>query len=130
MTHYEQTLRKLAVRDDAFVESMLAHDRQNVEASNLEPKTHALVRIGALIAIDAAPPSYMWTVESAVRHGATVDEIVGALIAVLPAIGTGRVVSAAPKLGLAVGYDVSHALEQLDPLPIDVTEDLRVRPPD
>lgn len=128
MTHYEQTLRKLAVRDDAFVESMLAHDRQNVEASRLDPKAHALVRIGALIAIDAAPPSYMWTVESAMRHGATVDEIVGALIAVLPAIGSGRVVSAAPKLGLAVGYDVSHALEQFDTPSIDVTRNPHVRP--
>ncbi len=56
----------------------------------------------------------MWTVETAVRHGATVDEIVGTLIAVLPAVGTGRVVAAAPNLGLALGYDVNQALEHLD----------------
>ena len=112
---HEATLRKLAVRDDEYVEWVLSHDHANVDASALEPKTHALVRVGALIAIDAAPPSYMWTVESALRHGATVDEVVGTLIAVMPAIGSARVVAAAPKLGLAVGYDVAHGLEQVDP---------------
>ena len=29
----------------------------------------------------------------------------------MPAIGVARVVSAAPKLGLALGYDVADALE-------------------
>ena len=114
MPNYEVILRKLAIRDDAYVESILGHERENVAASDLDPKTHALVRIGALIAIGAAPASYMWTVETAVRHGATVDEIVGTLIAVLPAVGTGRVVAAAPNLGLALGYDVNQALEHLD----------------
>ncbi len=115
MPDHEQILRKLAIRDDAYVASIIAQEHENVEASSLDPKTHALVRIGALIAIGAAPASYMWTIEAAVRHGATIDEIVGTLIAVLPAVGTGRVVAAAPNLGLAVGYDVSQALEQLDP---------------
>jgi 4-carboxymuconolactone decarboxylase len=39
------------------------------------------------------------------------DEIVGTLIAVLPIVGVPRVVSAAPNLGLALGYDVANALE-------------------
>jgi hypothetical protein len=30
---------------------------------------------------------------------------------VLPAVGATRVVAAAPKLGLALGYDVGQALE-------------------
>jgi 4-carboxymuconolactone decarboxylase len=113
VTH-EETLRKLSIRDDAFVDSVLTCERENLAASALDPKTHALVRIGALVTINAAPPSYMWTVESALDHGACLEEIVGTLIAVMPAIGTARVVSAAPKLGLAVGYDVTYALEQLD----------------
>jgi 4-carboxymuconolactone decarboxylase len=107
---HEDTLRKLAIRDDAFVESILA-ERGNVSTSGLDPRTHALVRVGALIAIDAAPPSYMNTVECGLASGATVDEFVGALIAVMPAVGVARVVSAAPKLGLALGFDVVEALE-------------------
>jgi 4-carboxymuconolactone decarboxylase len=46
--------------------------------------------------------------------GASYDEIVGTLIAVMPIVGVARVVSAAPNLGLALGYDVSAALELVD----------------
>jgi hypothetical protein len=33
----------------------------------------------------------------------------------MPAVGVSRVVSAAPKLALALGYDVGAALEAVDP---------------
>lgn len=112
MQDHEETLRKLAIRDDAYIDTILGDDRQNVDESGLDQKTHALVRIAGLIAIDAAPPSYMWSVEAALRHGATREELVGTLIAVMPAIGSGRVVSAAPKLSLALGYDVAAGLEE------------------
>jgi 4-carboxymuconolactone decarboxylase len=108
---HEDMLRKLAIRDDTFVESILARERENVSASGLDAKSHALVRVGALIAMDAAPPSYMDSIESGLAAGATKGEIVGTLVAVMPAIGVARVVSAAPKLGLALGYDVADALE-------------------
>ena len=39
------------------------------------------------------------------------DEIVGTLIAVAPTVGIARVVSAAPELALALGYDVEAAFE-------------------
>jgi 4-carboxymuconolactone decarboxylase len=115
----EETLRKLAIRDNAYFDRILGDDRQNLDESELDEKTHALVRLAGLIAIDAAPPSYMWSVESALSYGATNEEIVGTLIAVMPAIGSGRVVSAAPKLSLALGYDVAEGLEEfgVDPNP-------------
>jgi 4-carboxymuconolactone decarboxylase len=109
---HEDTLRKLAIRDDAYLDCILGDERKNREESCLDEKTHALVRIAGLVAIDAAPPSYMSTVESALAYGATIEEIVGVLIAVTPAIGSGRVVSAAPKLSLALGYDVAAGLEE------------------
>ena len=87
-------------------------ESSNVAESHLDAKTHALVRLGALVAIDSASPGYMSTLETARRRGATDDEIVGCLIAVLPAIGVARVVSAAPKLALALGFDVTAALEK------------------
>jgi len=48
------------------------------------------------------------------RAGASHEEIVGTLIAVLPTVGVGRVVTAAPNLGLAMGYDVTDALELVE----------------
>lgn len=111
MGHYRDTLRLLSIRDDAFVASLLT-DESNIAASGLDRKTHALVQLGALVAVDPAPPSLMWAIESARRSGATADEIVGTLVAVIPSVGVARVVSAAPKLGLALGYDVAAALEE------------------
>jgi alkylhydroperoxidase/carboxymuconolactone decarboxylase family protein YurZ len=109
---YEEILRKLSIRDDAYVDVLEGSHRANFAASGLDEKTHALVRLGALIAIDAAPPSYMEVIESARLYGTSDDEIVGALIAAISAVGVTRVVSAAPKLALAIGYDVGAALEQ------------------
>jgi len=108
----EETLRRLAIHDDAYVESILSRGFRDTSASGLDAKTQALVRLGALIGIVAAPPCYMCAVESAKAAGATEDEIVGILVAVLPSIGADHVVSAAPGLGLALGYDVAAALEE------------------
>ena len=108
---YRDTLRSLALNDEEFVASVLGMGRDTVEASALDQKTHALLRLAASLAIDAAPSSYQSIVETAQAAGATVDEVVGCLIAVAPTIGLARVVSAAPELALALGYDVDAALE-------------------
>lgn len=111
---HQEIIWKLAIRDDAYLEQILAREHRDDDGSGLEPKTLALVRVAALIAIDAAAPSYMSMIEAGLRKGVSLDEFAGTLIAVLPAVGSARVVSAAPKLGLALGYDVAAALEQHD----------------
>jgi alkylhydroperoxidase/carboxymuconolactone decarboxylase family protein YurZ len=112
---YKTTLRRLALRDDRYIASLLADECESAERSGLDPRAHAFVRIGALIAMDAAPPSYMSAVDAADRAGVTHEEIVGALIALLPVVGVARVVSTTPNLGLAIGYDIGDALERLEP---------------
>jgi 4-carboxymuconolactone decarboxylase len=111
---YRLILRKLALRDDRYIDTLLAAEASAAAASRLDPRSHALARIGALIAADAAPPSYMSAVEDALAAGSTYDEIVGTLIAVMPVVGVARVVSAAPNLALALGYDVGAALESVE----------------
>ena len=115
--NHECTLRKLAIGDDAFIDGVLASQRTNLAQSGLDPKSHALVRLGALIAVDAASPSYLDALGSARASGASDEELVGCLIAVLPELGAARVISAAPRLGLAIGYDVVAALEDSASLP-------------
>jgi len=112
---YKTTLRRLALRDDRYIASLLADERGSAARSGLDSSTHALVRVSAMIAMDAAPPSFMSAVAAAGDAGVTHAEIVGTLIAVLPVVGVARVVSAAPNLGLAIGYDVGDALERLEP---------------
>lgn len=111
---YKLTLRRLAVRDDRFIGALLSEEQANATLAGIDERSHALLRIAALIAVDAAPPSYMSAVEAGLRAGATYDEMVGTLIAVMPIVGVARVVSAAPNLGLALGYDVAEALELVD----------------
>ena len=111
MKKHEVALCRIAIADDAYVDELLSSDRANLAASSLDAKTHALVRLGTLIAIDAEAPAYMWTLQAARRAGASNDEIVGCLLAAMTTVGVPRVVSAAPKLALALGFDVGTALE-------------------
>ena len=111
MAKYKENLRRLALNDERFVDSVLGMGRDTVEVSQLDQKTHALVRLAASLAMDAALSSYQSTVEMALAAGASFDEIVGTLIAVAPTVGLTRAVSAAPELALALGYDVDAALE-------------------
>jgi alkylhydroperoxidase/carboxymuconolactone decarboxylase family protein YurZ len=111
MEDYKVMLRRLSVRDDRYVDALLQADRSSATLSGLDDRSHALIRIAALVALNAATPAYMSSVEAALRAGACYDEIVGVLVALIPVIGYARVVSAAPNLGLAVGYDVAEALE-------------------
>jgi len=92
VTDYRQTLLRLSLRDDASIDRVMADDVANEAASHLDTKTHALVRLGALVAMDAATPSYVHAIGVARSAGASPDEIVGCLIAVLPPVGIARVV--------------------------------------
>ena len=69
----------------------------------LVPKVDLLVRLGALLALGAATSTLRATVDRA-----TEAEIVGVLIAVAPALGLARVVSSAPRLAMAIGYDIEE----------------------
>jgi alkylhydroperoxidase/carboxymuconolactone decarboxylase family protein YurZ len=111
---YKQTLRKLAIRDTELIQDILERSDRNVARSAIDPRAHALVRIGALVTADAATPSFMDACDEALAAGATREEIVGTLIAVLPLIGVERVVAAAPNLARALDYDIGAALEMRD----------------
>jgi 4-carboxymuconolactone decarboxylase len=108
---YKEHLRRLAVHDATLVGSLTDSARPTNGA--LDDKTEALVRVAATIAIDAATASFQHAVEVALSAGATKDEIVATLEAVTPVTGTPRIVSSAPKIALALGYDVEEALEEL-----------------
>jgi 4-carboxymuconolactone decarboxylase len=109
----ERTLLSLALNDESSVQSALMGELEPGSGCALDPRTRALVRLGVLIAIDAAPASYGSSVDAALAAGATVDEIVGMLCAVAPVVGFARIVAAAPALAGALGYDIESALERL-----------------
>lgn len=111
---YKRHLRRLAVHDDALLET-IAVKGSSPPTTLIDQKTAALVRVAATIAVDAAPSSFQHAIAHALAAGATSDEIVATLEAVTPVTGTARVVQCVPKVALALGYDVDAALERHDP---------------
>jgi len=105
------TLRRIAVRDETIVEWMQSDHDGTSAVAKLDYRMCGLVQIAALIAAGGSVPSYRRAVELARLGGATPDEIVAVLAAVAPTIGVDRSVREAPKLGLALGYDVDEALD-------------------
>ncbi len=78
----------------------------SLEASDLDSQTLMLVRLGALIAVDAPPASYMLNLAAAGTAGVTSEDVQGVLAAVAPIVGTSRVVSAAGKLVRALDLKI------------------------
>jgi 4-carboxymuconolactone decarboxylase len=100
---YTELLRRLAINDACFAE--LGADGAGLWSGELDARTMALVRIAALVAVDGAVPSFGAQTDAAVSVGATAAEIVDVLVGVIPVVGLPRVVAAAPKLAMALGYD-------------------------
>lgn len=109
---HEWTLTRLALNDDVLITQLSGSDELNLSASGLDPRAHALVRLGALLAVDASPAAYASVVRLAERAGVPPTEVAGVLVAVSPTIGVARTVSAAPHLALALGFDVDDVLER------------------
>jgi alkylhydroperoxidase/carboxymuconolactone decarboxylase family protein YurZ len=96
------TLRGLAAGDPAVLEGMLDRSFHDLEESGLEPRAQALVRIAALVALDAPSASYHPLVSRALGWGATIEDVVGVLVAVAPEVGTARTVAAAGQVFAAL----------------------------
>ena len=114
MDEYKEHLRRLAVHDEALLDA-IGVEGGSFATSVIDERTAALVRVAATIAVDAAPSSFQHAVAFALAAGVTGNEIVACLEAVTPVTGAARVVGCAPKLALALGYDVDAALERYDP---------------
>jgi 4-carboxymuconolactone decarboxylase len=96
-------LAGLATNDQELLLEGLELRAEWQEKSGLDARTFSLVKIAALIAIDAPPASYMWQVGTALDAGCTADELLGVLKAIAPQVGAPKVVAAAPELMLALG---------------------------
>jgi 4-carboxymuconolactone decarboxylase len=99
-------LRRLAVSDEDTIGSIFAGEVTDLDNSELGDKTHALVRLAALVATESAAPSYQWAVGVALAAGVSENEVTGVLMTVAPIVGLARVASAAPALASALGYDL------------------------
>jgi 4-carboxymuconolactone decarboxylase len=114
MARFQETLRRLAMIDEGFAEDQAGLRLGLAGTSVLDPKTAALLQLGASVAIGSAGVCLQWSAARAMGAGATRDEIADVLLAIAPVAGLGRVVWAAPDLATALGYDIAAALEEPD----------------
>ncbi len=111
---YQETLRRLAMIDEGFVEDEAGLGLTLARTSVLEPKIAALVQLAILVASGSPAVCLHWSTTRALASGATEDEIADVLLAIAPVTGLARIVSAAPDVATALGYDIGAALEELD----------------
>ena len=81
----------------------------SIERSTLDADELMLVRLGALVAMDAPPASYLMNLGAATEAGLDLEDVQGVLIAVAPIVGTARVMSAAGNIGDALGIAIDMA---------------------
>jgi len=81
----------------------------SLEASSLDGPTLALVRIAALVAIDAPPASYAANLALAGDLDVGAEDVRGVLAAVAPIVGTPRVVAATGNIVRALGIALDVA---------------------
>jgi len=105
---YTERLRCLAINDDRLADE---NSPCRTGSGALDRKSLTLARLAALIAVGGAGASYGAEADAAIGAGATTSEIVDVLVGVIPVVGLPRVVAAAPKLALALGYDIEEALQ-------------------
>ena len=81
----------------------------SLQASSLDPERLMLVRIAALVAVDAPPASYLMNLGAAKNLDLDVDDLRGVLAAVAPIVGTARVASATGNIVRALGFALEVA---------------------
>jgi 4-carboxymuconolactone decarboxylase len=111
MQDTQDTLAGISAGDMSVLETAVGIREIAMEATGLDSRTFALVKIAALIALDAPPVSYAWQVANALDDGASPEDILGVLRAVAPQVGGPRVMAAAPEIMLALGLSLPEGGE-------------------
>ena len=82
---------------------------ESIEASSLDPETLILVRIAALVAVDAPPVSYLMNLEAASELDVDAEQVRGVLAAIAPIVGTARVAAATGNIVKALDVAIEAA---------------------
>ena len=107
----QDALARLASGDPEAVAQFAKSRSSEGEPARLPRPTADLVRVAALIALDAPPAVYARQVTLAIEAGANSEDILAVLHAVAPHVGSAKVIAAAPELMLALGMTLPNGDE-------------------
>lgn len=92
-----------------ILELLVKMTADSLEASTLDEEALMLVRLAALVAVDAPPASYLMNLGAARESGVDEEQVRGVLLAVAPIVGTARVATATSKIVQALGLALEIA---------------------
>ncbi len=105
----------LVVYDQDWMAECRRLERGAAEPFSLDEPSRAIARVAAMIANDGSAQMFRWAIDDALDAGVTPDEVVGVMLAIAPLVGNARIANSAPKVALALDYDLDEALEIADP---------------
>ena len=99
---FDDAMRELAQGGGPVLEALAKQSEGALQQTGIDPQTALLVRIAALVALDAAPASYLIHLGIADRGGVKAEAIEATLVELAPLVGSARIVSAAGKINQAL----------------------------
>src|SRR3954454_6325563 len=94
----ETSLGGIARGEAPVLDTVLALNLDSLERCELDARSFFLVRLAALVAMDAGPVSYAMNLAAATDAGIELEDMQNVLIAVASLVGTARVTSAAGNI--------------------------------
>lgn len=102
----------MAVGDSSVLEALVELNAVSLARTDLDRRSLMLVRIAALVAVDAPTSSYLLHVGPSIDAGLTAQDAEDVLVAVAPIVGAPRAASAAVKIAEALDAAISFTVEQ------------------
>ena len=103
----------MAAGDTPVLDALAAINAVSLERTELDPQSLILVRLAALVAVDAPAASYLLHIGPAADAGVTLEQAQDLLVAVAPIVGTPRTMAAAVKIAeaLDLALDLAESAE-------------------
>lgn len=99
----EQAISEAAEESHPVLETVFQMHLDTLANCSLDARTYHLVRLAALIAMDAPPASYLANLAIAADDGLTVEDAQGVAVAIAPIVGAPRITAAAGHMIRALG---------------------------
>ena len=95
--------------ESPILDLLAAMNLLGIETSSLDAGQLMLVRLAALVAVDAPPVSYILNLKMAGDVDLDAAQVQGMLAAIAPIVGSARIASAAGKMVRALALEINLA---------------------
>lgn len=106
----QEVLEGFAQESMPVLETIVGMQVATAAYCTLDERTYHLVRLAALVAVNAPPVSYLVSLGLAAEAGVTIEDAQGVLVAIAPIVGATRLTAAAGNVlrGLGLGAALSE----------------------